>query len=278
GARRSGGVGEPAEDPLPDHRRGHRRANDPWQQCAGGGGDRHARDAAGIAEGVFGSCGEGYCVSWLIAGLRQFVGWVEGSDIQQTDARRSADYRSDLSLSVAPPRARHFFLFAQEKVTKKKGTPTSGPACGGVPSLRCRSGGRLTRAIHGPLSLSPHPCGSSPCATPPLGLLTGASARLMHGCATADRHASARSLQRMGPGLGPSEGRMESLCKGLSGMDAARGAMGQGWPFATGPWKSDGMKEPRARSDRGRMPGALLLWLLSSWASKKKVTRPGGRN
>ena len=26
------------------------------------------------------------------------------------------------------------------------------------------------------------------------------------------------------------------------------------------------------------MSGALLLWLLSSWASKKKVTRPGGRN
>ncbi|GAD61140.1 hypothetical protein PA6_005_00270 [Aquipseudomonas alcaligenes NBRC 14159] len=31
---------------------------------------------------------------------------------------------------------------AQEKVTKEKGTPTSGPACGGVPSFRCRSGGR----------------------------------------------------------------------------------------------------------------------------------------
>ena len=28
---------------------------------------------------------------------------------------------------------------------------------------------------------------------------------------------------------------MESLCKGLSGMDAARAAMGQGWPFVGGP-------------------------------------------
>ena len=45
-----------------------------------------------------------------------------------------------------------------------------------LPSFRCHSGGRLTRAIHGPLSLSPHPCGSSPCATPPLGLLTGTRA------------------------------------------------------------------------------------------------------
>ena len=33
----------------------------------------------------------------------------------------------------------------------------------------------------------------------------------------------------------PSGGRVESLCKGLSGMDAARAAMGQGWHFVGGP-------------------------------------------
>ena len=69
---------------------------------------------------------------------------------------------------------------------------------------------------------------------------------------------------------------MESLCKGLSGMDAARGAMGQGWPFATCPWKSDGMREVE-RSET-RMPGVLSLWLLSLCTSKEKVTRPSGRN
>ena len=37
---------------------------------------------------------------------------------------------------------------------------------------------------------------------------------------------------------------MESLCKGLSGMDAARAAMGQGWPFAACPWSNDGAREP----------------------------------
>lgn len=37
---------------------------------------------------------------------------------------------------------------------------------------------------------------------------------------------------------------MESLCKGLSGMDAARAAMGQGRPFAAGPWSNDGAREP----------------------------------
>lgn len=69
---------------------------------------------------------------------------------------------------------------------------------------------------------------------------------------------------------------MESLSQGLSGMDAARGAMGQGWPFATCPWKSDGMREVE-RSET-RMPGVLSLWLLSLCTSKEKVTRPGGRN
>ena len=37
---------------------------------------------------------------------------------------------------------------------------------------------------------------------------------------------------------------MESLRKGLSGMDAARAAMGQGWPFAACPWSNDGKREP----------------------------------
>ena len=67
---------------------------------------------------------------------------------------------------------------------------------------------------------------------------------------------------------------MESLSQGLSGMDAARGAMGQGWPFATCPWGNDGTKEPRRR--RGRMSGVLSLWLLSLCTSKEKVTRREG--
>ena len=69
-------------------------------------------------------------------------------------------------------------MFAQEKVTKEKGTPTSGSGgyAARLPSFRCRSGGQRTRGVHAPLRLSPHPCGSSPCATPPLGLLTGTRA------------------------------------------------------------------------------------------------------
>jgi len=76
-----------------------------------------------------------------------------------------------LMACVAPPRARHFFLLAQEKVTKKKGTPTSGSRCARLPSLRHCSGGRRTWAILGPLRFSPYPCGSSPYTAPALGLL-----------------------------------------------------------------------------------------------------------
>ncbi len=44
-------------------------------------------------------------------------------------------------------------------------------------------------------------------------------------------------------------------------MDAARAAMGQGWPFAACSWSADGAREPR--QSRGRMVGCPSLWLLS---------------
>ena len=84
-------------------------------------------------------------------------------------------------------------------------------------------------------------------------------------------------MMSVGPGYGvPSGGRVEFLCKGLSGMDAARAAMGQGWPFAACPWNRDGAREPWR--SQGRMWGVLSLWLLSLCTSKEKVTRPTGRN
>jgi hypothetical protein len=93
-----------------------------------------------------------------------------------------------LNVWVAPLTGATPFLLAQERCAKE-GHPTSGFRFAQLPSLRRCSGGRLTWAIPGPLSLSarascfalppasmqssPHPCGSSPYATPPLGLLTG---------------------------------------------------------------------------------------------------------
>lgn len=53
---------------------------------------------------------------------------------------------------------------------------------------------------------------------------------------------------------------MESLCKGLSGMDAARAAMGQGRPFAAGPWNNDGAREPDEVGPDGRGKDLLLTF------------------
>ncbi|TRO43952.1 hypothetical protein EQ831_06060 [Pseudomonas sp. ALS1279] len=75
------------------------------------------------------------------------------------------------------PYGRHTFLACPRKVCQRRAPPTSGFRCAKLPSLRCRSGGRLTRAVPGPLSLSPHPCGSLPYAAPPLGLLKGTRSR-----------------------------------------------------------------------------------------------------
>jgi hypothetical protein len=90
--------------------------------------------------------------------------------------------RSALSSARATGCASHgaLLFFARAKKSKqKKARPCIRPcATRRVRSLHRRSRGRLTRAIHGPLSgdasvLSPHPCGSSPYATIPLTLLTG---------------------------------------------------------------------------------------------------------
>ncbi|PYC24576.1 hypothetical protein DMO17_10935 [Aquipseudomonas alcaligenes] len=60
------------------------------------------------------------------------------------------------------------------KSNQKRLPPTSGPACGGVPSLHHRSRGTPRRAILGPSRLSRHPCRSTPSAMIPFGLLKGA--------------------------------------------------------------------------------------------------------
>src|SRR5690606_25026913 len=77
------------------------------------------------------------------------------------------------------PRPSHFLLPGQEKVTKEKATPTSGPGYAGVPSFRCRSGGTSRRGVPSPSLLPRRPCLASPCATPPLGLLTGNGVRVV---------------------------------------------------------------------------------------------------
>ncbi|POH83722.1 hypothetical protein CXK91_03925 [Stutzerimonas stutzeri] len=243
-------------------------------------------------------------------------------------------------------------FFARAKKSKqKKARPYIRPcATRRVRSLHRRSRGRLTRAIHGPLSLSPHPCGSPPCTTIPLSLLKGnlvlpVRPRMeTHKAKSTAKQSevSLRSIRR--PGLESSTGsrtqalrrgtrgvdaergmteqrpvmtcpqssdvgwktaqhfppqasskflpghsgllckqvgklrvtrpspiaqpfrqhqtplsggRAQVAWKGLSGMDAARAAMGQGWPFAADPWNVTGAREPRR--SRGRMQGQDFL-------------------
>ena len=166
---------------------------------------------------------------------------------------------------MRPLRAPHLSCLPKKGVPKK-GTPTSGFRCAKLPSLRCCSGGRLTRAVPGPLSLSPHPCGSLPYATPQLGLLKGTGSRAcvifakLKLAASVPCLCSSTSMVQTTPKY-PSGGRVESPRKGLSDMDVARAAMGQGWPFAACPWSGDGTREPRR--SRGRMVGCPSLWLLS---------------
>ena len=62
---------------------------------------------------------------------------------------------------------------SRRKSNQKRLPPTSGPACGGVPSLHHYSRGTPRRAIPGPSRLSRHPCRSTPYTTIPLSLLTG---------------------------------------------------------------------------------------------------------
>jgi len=101
---------------------------------------------------------------------------------------------------VAPPRAPHFSLLVQRKVSKRNtprhpglatrnlirfahpsGQPAAVTPLRSVSSLHHCSRGRRTRAVPGPLRLSPHPCGSLPWLA---SLALRASLRLLLRCAS----------------------------------------------------------------------------------------------
>ncbi len=66
-------------------------------------------------------------------------------------------------------------------------------------------------------------------------------------------------------------GRTQSSWKRLSGMDAAKAAMGHGWPTAAGLWNGDGVSEP-SRSE-GRMIGRRV-WLLCPQSDSPGRAKP----
>jgi hypothetical protein len=64
--------------------------------------------------------------------------------------------------------------FSKRRKSNQKGLPLAyGLRCAQVPSFRSRSVGTPPRAILGPSRLSRHPCRSTHCAEPPLGLPMG---------------------------------------------------------------------------------------------------------
>ena len=179
--------------------------------------------------------------------------------------------------------------------------------------------GSSRRGVPAPSFLARHPCLAPPCATPPLGLLTGSRDRVVCGLAsertvgwvtrslpidwqangqgpgkslhmfcggkccavfhptstslqpTSLRFASldARAVRRRQTPL--SVGRAQVMRKGLSGMDAAKAAMGQGWPFAAGPWIGTEAREPRR--SRGRMTGQDFLVPFGATAKRDSPSR-----
>ena len=68
-----------------------------------------------------------------------------------------------------------------------------------------------------------------------------------------------------------SGGRAQVACKGLSGMDAARAALGHGWPVAAGPWNVTGAREVE-RSET-RMQGQAFLLTFSAPGKSESPSR-----
>src|SRR5690606_27374171 len=103
-----------------------------------------------------------------------------------------------------------------------------------VRSLHRRSEGRRTRAVPGPLRLSPHPCGSPLYATIALTLLKGAvgvACWFVGGSKSQSKFSIFQATRNPFPVRRPSGG----VAQGDARQDAERGTKGQGRPFVTCP-------------------------------------------
>ncbi len=153
------------------------------------------------------------------------------------------------------------FLVWPRKSNQKEGHPYIRVLLRKTPLAPALLRGSSRRAIPGPSLLARHPCLASPYATPALSLLKGIGVRVV--CKLSTRAWSSaiclspftRTNRRLQTPL--SEGRMESLRRGVSGMDAAKAVKGQGWPLRGDPRSSEGMREV-ARSET-RMEGQDFL-------------------
>ncbi len=169
------------------------------------------------------------------------------------------------------------FLLAVAPKETKRSCPYIRPcAARRVRSLHRHSRGTPRRAILGPSRLSRHPCRSTPSTSIPLTLLKGA---IGGACWFVQKEAKPKQHQQSFKRLGassPSGGRVEVLRRGTRGMDAERGAKGQGRPFVTAPGAAPEGGNPGVAGAGCR--ARFLFGYFLFRASKEKVTRPGGRN
>ena len=173
-------------------------------------------------------------------------------------------YAYDAALSSARPAgcALHgasLFLVWPRKSNQKEGHPYIRVLLRKTSLAPALLRGSSRRAIPGPSLLARHPCLAPPCAAPTLGLLKGIRDRAVCKFINSGRplrsFTSQKSARRRRTPL--SGGRMESAWRGVSGMDAARGVKGHGWPLYAGPRNVDGMREVE-RSET-RMQGQDFL-------------------
>ena len=147
------------------------------------------------------------------------------------------------------------------------------PRFGAAPGVGLGAPSR--RAIPGPSLLARHPCLAPPYATPTLSLLKGIRDRGAWKCPSNESKKSLRLFLRARPDRRHqtplSEGRMESLRRGASGMDAARAVKGHGWPLRGDPRSSDGVREVE-RSET-RMEGQDLLVPFGATAKRDSPSR-----
>jgi len=71
-----------------------------------------------------------------------------------------------------------------------------------------------------------------------------------------------------------SGGRAQVAWKGLSGMDAARAALGHGWPVAAGPWNVTGAREVERSETRMQGQAFLLTFLATEKSESLSRAKP----
>jgi len=178
-------------------------------------------------------------------------------------------------LQVAPCTAPYFSLFAQRKVSKRKRTPASGPALrsGSVRSIAAPGVG-----LQGPslalVSLSRHPCRSTPYAAIPLTLLKGNLLLPARPCmekrkAKAKRRARQSRLPNLQATRTPFPFRRPNagVAQEVARQDAERGTKGQGRPFVTCLRSSAGVRG--VLRSKTRMQGWPSFWLLFLGQTRK---------